>query len=89
MDQPILEKGVEEEEETPTGIEVVVHLSSNTQRSIQLGLATKDQMQGIHSLIRATFETLAPTKCLTFVDGTGRTWHFNTNHVTCVEVRTQ
>ena len=88
MDQPVLDKAVEEEEVTTT-IEVVVHLSSNTQRAILLGLVTSEQIQGIHNLIRATFETLAPSKALTLVEDGGRTWHFNTNHVTCVEVRTR
>lgn len=88
MDQPVLEKAVKEEE-TTKGIEVVVHLSSNTQRAILLGLGTPDQIQGIHNLIRAAFETLTPSKALTFVEAEGRTWHFNTNHVTCVEVRTR
>lgn len=88
MDQPILDKATEEERST-TGIEVVVHLSSNTQRAILLGQATSEQIQGIHNLIRAAFETLTPSKALTFVEAEGRTWHFNTNHVVCVEVRTR
>ena len=88
MDQPILDKAAEEEEATST-IEVTVHLSSNTQRLIQLGLATSKQTEAIHTLIRAAFETLSPSKALTFVGAEGQTWHFNTNHVTCVEVRTR
>lgn len=88
MDQPVPENGVEEREST-VRIEVVVHIAPSTQNPIELGYGTQSQVDGIHNLIRASFETLSPTKVLTFVDGSGRTWHFNINHVTCVEVRTR
>lgn len=87
MDQPILEK--EEaalEEETPVRVEVVVH-ASGREYSIQLGYCSGDQLNGIHNLIRASFDTLAPTRGLTFVDQSGVTRHFNTNHIVCVDIR--
>jgi hypothetical protein len=88
VDQPILEKE-EPEVETPVRIEVVVHSPSGTQFPIQLGYVTREQLEGIHSLIRMSFDTLASTRCLTFVDESGRTRHFNVNQITCVEVRTR
>lgn len=89
MDQPILEKdGTPLEEESPPQVEVVVHITGR-EYPIRLGFCNQEQLNGIHNLIRASFDTLAPTRGLTFVDQSGVTRHFNTNHVTCVEVRTR
>lgn len=86
MDEPSLVKE-EAKEETQVRVEVVVFTASGTQFPIHLGLVKQDQLQAVHNLIRASFETLAPTRGLTFVDEVGCTRHFNTNQITCVEVR--
>jgi len=75
------------EKDTSSLVEVLVYTSSREMYSISLGLADPEQVQGIHTLIRASFDTLSPTRGLTFVDQSGCTRHFNTNHVTCVEVK--
>jgi hypothetical protein len=90
VDESVLNKERELfEGEAPLTVEVVVYTSSRETYTIPLGLADQEQVKGIHSLIRASFDTLAPTRGLTFVDQSGCTRHFNTNHVTCVEVRTR
>lgn len=84
----ILDKDPEgPEEETPLRVSVSVYSDTHHQFPIELGYCTQAQIESIHILIRASFETLTSTRALTFVDQAGTTRHFNTEHVCCVEVR--
>lgn len=76
------------EEDAPTDldVEIIVYTSSHNQFAIKIGLVKREQLEGLHQTIRATFETLAPTRGLTFVDQLAVTRHFNTAHITCIEV---
>ena len=86
MDQPILEKeDIGSAELTRVRVQVIIHTDTR-QFPIELGHCTQEQLESVHTLIRASFETLAPTRGLTFVDSGGRTFHFNTSHVACVEI---
>jgi hypothetical protein len=85
VDQPILEKDLEKEEPKSVYVEVIIH-TDYRQFPIELGNCTPEQLESVHTLIRAAFETLAPTRGLTFVDKKSRTFHFNTSHVACVEI---
>ena len=84
MDEPAPEQV---EEEVKYEVIVVVCTLSRDEYKVPLGSATQQQVQTIHDLIRASFDTLSPTKALTFADQNGVTRHFNTSNVTCVEVK--
>jgi hypothetical protein len=73
-------------ESTPTYVEVQVYTITHNTFQIRLGMVEPEQLTTLHQTIRASFETLTPTRGLTFVDQSGLTRHFNTAHITCIEV---
>lgn len=84
----VLEKDTQEsEEEIPVEVLVDVYTNSQNVFTVQLGYCPKEQLNNIHNLIRGSFETLATTRSLTFVDRDGTSLHFNTEHVACIKVR--
>ena len=88
MDEVDLNKDAQEsEEETPQRVSISVYSDTHHTFPIELGFCTKAQVESIHVLVRSAFETLSPSRGLTFVDQAGTTRHFNTDHVCCVEVR--
>lgn len=86
----VLDKDVQESEnETPVEVKIDVYSDTHNAFPVDLGWCKKEQIARIHALVGAAFETLASTRVLTFVDRDGTTLHFNTDHVTCIKVRTR
>jgi hypothetical protein len=74
------------EESTPVEVEIQVYTVTHSTFQIRLGNVDPKQLDTLHQTIRVSFETLCPTRGLTFVDQSGVTRHFNTAHITCIEV---
>jgi hypothetical protein len=73
-------------ESTAIEVEVQVYTITHNVFQIRLGSIDSEQLTTLHQTIRASFETLTPTRGLTFVDQAGVTRHFNTAHITCIQV---
>jgi hypothetical protein len=88
VDEVALKKDAQQSEKEITRM-VSVSIVSDSHHTfpIEIGSCSKEQIENIHLLVRQAFETLAPMRVLTFVDQSGDTRHFNTAHITCIEVR--
>jgi hypothetical protein len=74
------------EESTAVEVDVEVYTDNHNTFQVRLGNVDRGQLKTLHETIRMSFETLSPTRGLTFVDQSGVTRHFNTAHITCIQV---
>lgn len=73
------------EEPPMVNAKLTVHTSSREIFRLDLGQMKQDQIENLNGLVASAF-VVGPSKNLAIRDAQEKDWHFNSEHIVCVEI---
>ena len=82
---------MEDEVPPPPKFKVIlqVHTVSREEFKLTLGDLTRDEITSVNNTVQNGLLAMQPSKDFTIVDDKGVAYHFNCDHIVCVEVHVQ
>jgi hypothetical protein len=64
-----------------------VRLSSRDEINLGMGDLTKEQVERVNNIVASALQTVNSSRDFNITDEKGVSYHFNIDHITCIEVK--